>query len=387
MGNLIVKSNAFVGASYGLGVVEQRLILLAILKARETDSVSEAIGKTLTIHASDYMAHFNVDRATAYESLENAVNGLYESEYQYIEIHPNGKRETHRERFVSGVAYSEGLGSVKLKFTPETIPLIVGLSENFTKYEIEQVSKLSSQYALRLYELLAQWRSKGKVTLALAELRFKFGLLDDEYPRMDNFKRWVLNHAVNEISKNTDLTVSYEQHKQGRVITGFTFTIKIKTNPKKSKPQEQERDPNTIDLLTGKTDKEREIIAQKNAYANQIGATAEHRENLINQGLEQYRQAEQQAKDKADKERAQRQTQKQQDKERLELAKRQFEQILASDELINAYLASNNLNDRTLQGVQRMYYQQGEFREVFRSESYKFENLHYLQHVNLKFLD
>lgn len=387
MGNLIVKSNAFVGASYGLGITEQRLVLLAILKARETDNINEAIGKRLTIHASDYMAHFNVDRATAYESLENAVNGLYESEYRYIEMLPNGERKTHRHRFVSSIAYADGLGQVEFAFTPETVPLVVGLSDNFTKYEIEQVSKLSSQYALRLYELLAQWRSKGKVTLALAELRFKFGLLDDEYSRMSDLKKRVLDYALAEINQNTDLTVSYEQHKQGRVITGFTFTIKIKTNPKKSKPQEQERDANTIDLLTGKTDKERQIIADKNAYADQIGATAEHRENLINQGLEQYRQAEQQAKDKADKERAQRQTQKQQDKERLELAKRQFEQILASDELINAYLASNNLNERTLQGVQRMYYQQGEFREVFRSESYKFENLHYLQHVNLKFLD
>lgn len=264
MGNLIVKSNAFVGASYALGVVEQRLILLAILKARETDSVSENIGKTIIIHASDYMAHFDVDRATAYKCLENAVNGLYESEYQYIEIHPNGKRETHRERFVSGVSYSDGLGLVKLKFTPETVPLVVGLSNNFTKYEIEQVSKLSSQYALRLYELLAQWRSKGKVTLALAELRFKFGLLDDEYPRMDNFKRWVLDYAVNEISKNTDLTVSYEQHKQGRVITGFTFTIKQKTKTKKTKKTE-ERDSDTLDMLAPikMTDAQRLLFANK----------------------------------------------------------------------------------------------------------------------------
>ncbi|WP_164172178.1 RepB family plasmid replication initiator protein, partial [Streptococcus pneumoniae] len=64
MGNLVVKSNAFIGASYGLGVVEQRLIFLAILKARENDSISENIGKKLTIHASDYMTHFGVDRAT-----------------------------------------------------------------------------------------------------------------------------------------------------------------------------------------------------------------------------------------------------------------------------------------------------------------------------------
>lgn len=266
MGNLIVKSNAFIGASYALGVVEQRLILLAILKARETDSVSENIGKTIIIHASDYMAHFNVDRATAYESLENAVNGLYESEYRYIEMLPNGERKTHRHRFVSSIAYADGLGQVEFAFTPETVPLVVGLSENFTKYEIEQVAQLSSQYALRLYELLAQWRSQGKVTLALAELRFKFGLLDDEYPRMDNFKRWVLDYAVNEISKNTDLTVSYDQHKQGRVITGFTFKIKQKTKKSKvAKKSDNDRDQNTLDMLAPikMTDKQREVFANK----------------------------------------------------------------------------------------------------------------------------
>ena len=228
MGNLVVKSNAFIGASYGLGVVEQRLIFLAILKARENDSISENIGKKLTIHASDYMTHFGVDRVTAYESLKNAVNGLYESEYRYIEILPTGDKKTHRYRFVSSIAYTDGLGQVEFTFTPETVPMIVGLSENFTKYEIGQVAKLSSQYALRLYELLAQWRATGKYTIDLAELRFKFGLLDDEYPRMDNFKRWVLDRSIKEINEHTDLAVSYEQHKRGRIITAFTFIIKHK---------------------------------------------------------------------------------------------------------------------------------------------------------------
>lgn len=262
MGNLIVKSNAFVGASYGLKTTEQRLLLLAILKARETDNVQEAIGKTLTIHASDYMTHFGVDRATAYESLENAVNGLFETEYRYIELLPNNIQKTHRHRFTDYVAYSNGLGLVEIRFTAETVPLVVGLSENFTKYEIEQVAKLSSQYALRLYEILSQWRAKGQCTLDLAELRFKFGLLDDEYPRMDNFKRKVLDMAVNEINEHTDLTISYEQHKRGRVITGFTFTIKQKQK-QVVKLKESERDPKTVDMFSGFTDIERQTIQKR----------------------------------------------------------------------------------------------------------------------------
>ena len=380
MGNLIVKSNAFVGASYGLGVVEQRLILLAILKARETDSVSEAIGKMLTIHASDYMMHFAVDRATAYKCLENAVNGLYESEYRFIEILPNGERKTHRERFVSGVTYSKGLGLVQLKFTPETIPLVIGLSENFTKYEIEQVSKLSSQYALRLYEILAQWRTKGKCMLKLAELRFKFGLLDGEYPRMDNFKKRVLDIAVSEINANTDITTSYEQHKQGRKIVGFTFTIKQKSTAQQTKQ--------TANInLNNLTDQERDIIAQKNAYADSIGATAEHRQNLIKQALKQHQDAIQAEQEAKQRKKAERQAQKAREKEQLELARQQYEQILASDTLINAYIA-NNINPQKMRAsLQKMRYEQGDFRGVFELEKNKFENLSYFKSLNLKFLD
>ena len=380
MGNLIVKSNAFVGASYGLGVVEQRLILLAILKARETDSVSEAIGKMLTIHASDYMMHFAVDRATAYKCLENAVNGLYESEYRFIEILPNGERKTHRERFVSGVTYSKGLGLVQLKFTPETIPLVIGLSENFTKYEIEQVSKLSSQYALRLYEILAQWRTKGKCMLKLAELRFKFGLLDGEYPRMDNFKKRVLDIAVSEINANTDITTSYEQHKQGRKIVGFTFTIKQKSTAQQTKQ--------TANInLNNLTDQERDIIAQKNAYADSIGATAEHRQNLIKQALKQHQDAIQAEQEAKQRKKAERQAQKEHEKQQLELARQQYEQILASDTLINAYIA-NNINPQKMRAsLQKMRYEQGDFRGVFELEKNKFEKLSYLKSLNLKFLD
>ena len=380
MGNLIVKSNAFVGASYGLGVVEQRLILLAILKARETDSVSEAIGKMLTIHASDYMMHFAVDRATAYKCLENAVNGLYESEYRFIEILPNGERKTHRERFVSGVTYSEGLGLVQLKFTPETIPLVIGLSENFTKYEIEQVSKLSSQYALRLYEILAQWRTKGKCMLKLAELRFKFGLLDGEYPRMDNFKKRVLDIAVSEINANTDITTSYEQHKQGRKIIGFTFTIKQKSTAQQTK---QTANINLDNL----TDQEHDIIAQKNAYADSIGATAEHRQNLIKQALKQHQDAIQAKQEAKERKKAERQAQKAREKEQLELARQQYEKILASNTLINAYIA-NNINPQKMRAsLQKMRYEQGDFRSVVEMEQRKFEHVHEWQRLNLKFLD
>ena len=61
MSNLIVKDNALIEASYTLDVVEQRLILLAILEAREQKQLIQA-GSLLRIHASSYIHQFNVDK-------------------------------------------------------------------------------------------------------------------------------------------------------------------------------------------------------------------------------------------------------------------------------------------------------------------------------------
>ena len=73
---LVVKDNALMNASYNLEVTEQRLILLAIISARETGQGITSDSK-LEIHASDYAIQFSVAKETAYEALKSAVNNLF----------------------------------------------------------------------------------------------------------------------------------------------------------------------------------------------------------------------------------------------------------------------------------------------------------------------
>ena len=166
------------------------------------------------------------------------------------EVNQRGNIENIRSRWVSEVRYIDNEAVVKLIFAPAIIPLITKLEQQFTKYELEQVSSLSSAYAVRLYELLIQWRSTGKTpVIPLKEFRQKIGVLDADYTRMYDLKRRVLDAAVTQINAHTNITVSYEQHKAGRIITGFTFTFKPKTvaqpetKPKPhKKPKEQQLD-------------------------------------------------------------------------------------------------------------------------------------------------
>ena len=82
--DLVVKDNALINASYNLEVTEQRLILLSIIRARETGQGISSDSK-LEIHASDYASRFDVTKEAAYNALKNAVNNLFERKFSFKE--------------------------------------------------------------------------------------------------------------------------------------------------------------------------------------------------------------------------------------------------------------------------------------------------------------
>jgi plasmid replication initiation protein len=262
MKELIVKDNALINASYNLDLVEQRLILLAIVEARESGKGINA-NDPLTVHAESYINHFSVHRNTAYQALKDACKDLFARQFSYQEQRPKGVANI-TSRWVSQIAYVDNSATVELIFAPAIIPLVTRLEEQFTSYELKQVSGLSSAYAIRLYEVLIAWRSTGKTpVIELSDFRQKLGVLETEYKRMYDFKKYVLDLAIKQINKHTDITVKVEQHKTGRTISGFSFKFKQKQQPKIEKPVDPKRDPNTPEFFIKMTDSQRHLFANK----------------------------------------------------------------------------------------------------------------------------
>jgi len=226
MRELIVKDNALINASYNLDLVEQRLVLLAIIEARETGKGINT-NNALEVHASSYINHFNVEKHTAYTVLKQASESLFERRFSYQFTNVNGNIEHVKSRWVSEIRYIENEALIKLIFSPSVVPLITRLEKHFTSYELKQVNQLSSRYAVRLYEILIAWRSVGKTPLfELEDFRNQLGIKKSEYQRMELFKRRVLEAAILQINNLTDIIVKYEQHKNGRTIIGFSFSFK-----------------------------------------------------------------------------------------------------------------------------------------------------------------
>ena len=261
---LVVKDNALINASYNLELTEQRLIMLAIINARESGQGITADSK-LEIHASDYAKLFNVSIDASYKALREAVNNLFNRQFSYTaEYKRTGKTGIVRSRWVSRIFYVDDLALLEITFAPDVVPLVTRLEEHFTSYQAKQVAHLTSKYATRLYELLIAWREVGKVPqMEISEFRNRLGLLDDEYTAMHNFKKRVLEPSIQQINEHTDINVTYEQHKKGRLISGFSFRLKQKQQPKIEKPVDPKRDPNTPDFFIPMTDAQRHLFAHK----------------------------------------------------------------------------------------------------------------------------
>lgn len=278
MSDLIVKDNALMNASYNLALVEQRLILLAIVEARESGKGINA-NDPLTVHAESYINQFKVEKHTAYQALKDACKDLFARQFSYQQRSAKGNITNMTSRWVSQIGYTENEATVQLVFAPAVVPLITRLEEQFTKYDIEQISSLSSAYAVRMYELLICWRSTGKTPIIeLGEFRKRIGVLDTEYQRIERLKHSVLELALKQINEHTDIAASYEQHKKGRLITGFSFKFKQKKQHKKE-ITDVKRDRNTPDFFINMTDAQRHLFANKLSKIPEMSKYSKGRES------------------------------------------------------------------------------------------------------------
>ena len=253
--DLVVKSNQLIQAVSNLSLVEIRLMQLAVVDARETGT-GITTDTPLIIWANRYAKTFDVTLEAAYWALKEASRTLFDRQFTLYTIDAHTQKEKRiTSRWVSQVAYVDDAAKLEIILAPAVVSEITRLESQFTRYYLEQTAPLTSAYAVRLYELLIQWREVAKLPMfELDHFRQQLGLSNNELFRMSDFKKRVLDLAVSQINEHTDITVSYEQHKAGRVITGFTFSLKQKKHPKdvtpkaKLKPNKQ-ADSNDINTL------------------------------------------------------------------------------------------------------------------------------------------
>ena len=277
--DLVVKTNRLNQAFQVLSLAEFHIVQLAIVDARDTGT-GLTTDMPLRIDALRYADVFGTTRQNAYMRMKEAEETLFNRRFSFFD--EDGKLV--KSRWISQVKYLDNEGAIEIVFTPavvQGISRINGVKEFFTQYLLSQTAQLKSVYSSRLYELLIQWRSTEKTPIInLEDFRAQLGIEENQYKLMSDFKKRVLDLAINDSNEKTDIKVTYQQQKKGRSISGFSFNFKQKKSAAKS--LENKRDLDTIDLFSKMTDK------QCHLFANKLSELPEM--SKYSQGTESYQQ-------------------------------------------------------------------------------------------------
>ena len=226
----VYKSNALTEASYRLTSAEQGIILSCISHIRKDEEITDQTMYTVSV--ADYTRLTGADPKSAYRDIKNAAQRLRKREVKIFH-QPNGKGKVLCEDsvlitgWVQSVRYSKKHGEVTLRFSHDMLPYLTNLTKCFTKYRIKNVSQMSSTYGIRLYELLTQWKNFEKREVSIDWLK-KIFLLENKYNAIKDFKKYVLEPAIHDINKHSDLWVKWSQRKTGRKVTHLSFNFGLK---------------------------------------------------------------------------------------------------------------------------------------------------------------
>ena len=224
--SVVVKDNRLVEAAYRLTLIEQFVVLLAIVEARETNKGFDALNP-IKIRVDEFAKIYNLDINHAYHQLKEVVATLFEKEFTIRYLSKSGNETVSRNRWVGQISYNDGDGTLSLVFSGAIVPYITQLEQQFTNYELKQISGMTSVYGIRLFELMTQWGSVGHRTIEVE--RFKeIMMLEDKYSDIKNLRKRVLDPGVKQVNEYSNINVEYAQRKTGRSITHFDFKMEKK---------------------------------------------------------------------------------------------------------------------------------------------------------------
>lgn len=214
--DLIIKHNELIEANYKISLQEQKLILVLAKEIKRQDCDFRKCNFTV----NELVDVLGLSKNFYYSELKEITRSLIS---RVIQIKEPGK--ILQVSWLSSAEYFENQGRVELEFSEKLKPYLLQLGEHFTKLEFQQLVKLSSIYAIRIYELCKQYEKIKERTIEISKLKTILGLEKEKYKLYGHFKNKVLEIAEREINEKTDISIRIEEIKTGRKITALKFII------------------------------------------------------------------------------------------------------------------------------------------------------------------
>ncbi len=296
---MITKSNTLIEAGYDLTFAEHDLMTLAVNKLHK----EKTGGKQVMISAKEFAAANNVSDNYAYQTLKEAANTLGNKKLKFT-LYLDLTRHTEKEEdkltvikpnhshfttlraeynWLQGISYQDQLGYIILHFSDPLAFLIERTNEAYTKYDYVKTIEFTGCSSKRLYELVKKWQDIRKVpAMSVFEWKEFFGVVD-KYPQISEFKRRVLEPAIEQINKQGEFKLTLRTTKTGRSISHFEIAIKSVKSKFESANSGATASIQQIKTLTPiQANKFAKLLANDNNFGGKFARSGESMNEFIN---------------------------------------------------------------------------------------------------------
>ncbi len=216
--HVVVKHNKLINNTrYNLSLQEQKIIMYLIAHIKPGDTELH----TVLFSIQEFCKLLEIKEPKGhYKDLKRYTEGLLSKSFT---IEDDKKLLTIN--WVEFVEVEKESGIIQLKLNHKLTPYLLDLRNNFTSYELYYILRFKSKYSIRLFEILKSAEYKRGFEMDINTIQ---NLLGSKYTRFVDFKRKVIEIAVKEINRETDLNVTVEYIKVGRAYKKIKFYIKNK---------------------------------------------------------------------------------------------------------------------------------------------------------------
>lgn len=263
---VVTKMNPLIHSTYTMTVGEQRLLLACISQINSKEHMVDGDTYTLTVEQAKSLYYENTNEQNVYRDLSDAVKKLYNRDV----IIPLSNGNVLQTRFVQAIEWSPNKHEITITFAKNIRPYLSEIRNNFTGYKLKNIVRLTSSYAIRVYEMIVCWSLQGLSYKEFEINDFKKMLsISDKYKLVGELKVKVIKPIFNQINENTDFNLDVTFKKQGRAFRWIRleFTkkqeIAVIERQQKAKTLALQHDREARQLIIDKKVKEREEINRK----------------------------------------------------------------------------------------------------------------------------
>lgn len=258
---VLMKNNALIKARYDISVYENKLFILILHKLQKiNETTCQCVMKTDEIKST-----LNARAVRNKKEISTILSGLRKGAIYFRQENTWGEFG-----FINGYVYDEESDAFVVQASEKVHGLLRSyMKDGYTPINMQIWLGLRSSYAQRLYDLLRLWSgTKAVINYKVDELK-ELLMLEEKYPKYAEFKRRVIQPAINELNNTGYFNIELSENKISKKVYSIDFIVndldnRIYFNEKESieEPKKIEIKPELNNIIELPVSQEPKLVTQ-----------------------------------------------------------------------------------------------------------------------------